>query len=247
MENKRNLKFFTAPPVSIINIIGWVIAVIGALLLLFFSRYSVLMPFGMGGLLIGIVLVIIGGTGKASPSDIDFYIYDKVKYLEETAQKKHEVYESQFNRIIKPVMLQGFDFNAKEDFYFRKGSDGRNRGSIYNKCVIYFTREKLYIYGMHFSLIHPENETEIMSVHRFVELDHAEIIEGEYKFKQGERELKVPTCTFKLVTAKGDVPLNICVDYGADVDKAVEDINHIIAVSKENAAKKAAEKAKKAD
>lgn len=50
METKRNLKYFTAPPISVPSLIGWIITIVGAIL--FFLPY---VPY-----LYSIIVLIVG-------------------------------------------------------------------------------------------------------------------------------------------------------------------------------------------
>ena len=245
METKRNLKYFTTYGISPLTIAGLALAVVGVILCAIFinSEIKVMAFVGIALIVVGIILLYIVNGGKSSPDDLDYQIYDRVKYLDETAQKRHEVYESQFSKVIKPITLKGFDYNTREGLYFKKGSDNKNRTNIYNTAVLYFTKDKMYIYGKHFSLTDEMFDREIMGKYKFVDLEKAEIIDGEATFPRGKYVSRINTHTFQITKNGGEVILSMSVDYGADMDKAVEDINRIIAVAKdEAAAKKADEK-----
>jgi len=246
METKRNLKYYTTYGIHPGTIVGLALAVIGVVLFAIFIKTSDMkIVAGIGALvaIAGLVVLYIINGGKSSPDDIDYQIFDRVKYLDETAQKRHEVYESHFNKAIKPITIKGFDYKEQEGHYFKKGSDNKNRTNIYNTAILYFTKDRMYIYGKHFSLTDDMFDREIMGKYRFTDLEGAEIVDEEKKFPIGKYVSRVNTHTFIIKKNDGEVVLSMTVDYGADMDKAVEDINRIIAVAKDEAAKKAAAEA----
>ncbi|MBE6709164.1 MAG: hypothetical protein E7578_07995 [Ruminococcaceae bacterium] len=243
MESKRNLKYFTTHGIHPITIVGLILTVVGVAFIPIFAGtdFSTMVYVGIGLAVVGLVLLYIINGGKATPDDLDYVIYEKVKYLDETAQKRHEVYESKFRKDIKPVTLKGYDYSEQENLYFKKGSDHKNRTNVYNTAVLYFTKDRMYIYGRHFSLTDELFDKEIMSKHKFVDLGKAEIIDGEATFTIGNYTNHITTHTFRITKANGDVILSMTVDYGADMDKAVDDINRVIAVTKDEVARLAAE------
>jgi len=243
METKRNLKYYTTYGIHPGTIVGLALAVIGVVLFAIFIKTSDMkIVAGIGALvaIAGLVVLYIINGGKSSPDDIDYQIFDRVKYLDETAQKRHEVYESHFNKAIKPITIKGFDYKEQEGHYFKKGSDNKNRTNVYNTAVMYFTKDKMYIYGRHFSLTDETFDKEIMGKYKFLDLERAEVIEGEVVYPRGKYVTRVKTYTFQVIKNGGEVVLSMTVDYGADIDKAVDDINRILGVARDEAAAKAA-------
>ena len=66
-----------------------------------------------------------------------------------------------------------------------------------------------------------------------------------YETTVGKREVKVPFYVFKLLKADGTEALRMCVDYGADTDKAIEDISRAIVVRQVELDKRAKETAER--
>ena len=238
MDIKRNLRYFTAPVVSAYTIIGLIVAVIGFIgCKLFMSeiQWVALLLLLVG--IAGIIIIVIGAGKKSKPADIDFQIYEKTKYLEETAQKRHEVYESHFSRIIRPVKLKGYDYLTKEGLLFRRGSDNKNRTNLYNAAILYFTKDTMYIYGKHFSLTDDLFDKEIVGKYKFTELDHAEIVDDTFTYVRNEKyTYRVNVHSFRIVKNDGSDAIMMSVDYGADMDTACEQLNHVIKLAKEQAA-----------
>lgn len=238
METKRNLKYFIAPPISVITIIGLVVTV-AALIVAFATDY--LIP-GILGVIVGLFIVAGSSGGKANDTDIEYQARELTKNLGEANMKKFEVYEKNFLRMLKPVDLFGYDFEAKEsEFYFKKGQDGTPRTNYFVGANIIFTGEKVYVYKKRLSLTDEENNhDEAISV-KYNELDRAEIEEKTFKTPKGD----ITYYVFRIFMKDGSKLLEMCIDYGADSDKAVDNINRAIATRTVELEKKAEEKAKK--
>lgn len=238
METKRNYKYFTAQGINYLLIAGLIVCIFGIVLLFVEQTRS----FGMVVILLGTVIAVFGSGAKSGEADIDNQIYAIVKEMPEQAQIKYEVYEKDFIKIINPILIKGYDF-SKPDMLCKKGPDSVFRSDSYNVAQLYFTREKVYIHGRHISLIDSSEEAnaEFGGVYRYAELDKAYVEESRVKYKK--REIKVFTFVLPLV-AGGDA-IRFPVEYGADVDKACEDINHVKEKMSERAAERAADKAAK--
>lgn len=221
METKRNLKYFTSKGVSPLTIIGWVLAVIGIAFLAFRSTRLI----GVAGLVVGLALVIGAGGGKASGDDIEYQVGEKIKDLHERGMKRFELFEKSL-KFIQPLVLRGYEFN--DDVYYKKGSDGKNRTSMYNAVILFFTGEKLHIHHRHFSFIDDTIDEELGGSYRYVDLDHAEVRDTMFERDLGKRVVKFRDYHFVLVGKDGSDVLDVSVEYGADVDKACDDINRII-------------------
>ncbi len=243
METKRNIKYFTAPAVSIAAIIGWAITLIGVLLLIF-AKGMVLISIGVT--VLGICTVIIPSGGKATDTDLEFQAAERIKNLQEQAEKKYEVYEKHFLKMLKPIQLKGYDFEAKDEpFYHRKGADGKNRTNYYCGCNLIFTSEKMYMYGRYFSLTDELIDRQITGVYFYNELDKAELEETFYEAKKGDRTIKVPVYILKILKKDGTEALRMCVEYGSDIDKYIEQITRAIQVRQVELEKRAAEAAER--
>lgn len=243
METKRNIKYFTAPPISIPAIIGWAITLIGVLLLIFAKG---MMLISLGVTAVGFCMVVLSSGGKATDTDLEFQAAERIKNLQEQAEKKYEVYEKHFLKMLKPIQIKGYDFEAKEEpFYYRKGADGKNRTNYYCGCNLIFTSEKLYIYGRRFSMTDELIDSLITGVYFYNELDKAELEENFFETKRGDRIVKVPVYVMKILKKDGSEVLRMCVEYGSDIDKYIEQITRAIQVRQIELEKRATEAAER--
>lgn len=235
METKRNLKYFTSKGINVIFIVGAVICLLGVALL--FEKNT--RNFGMVIILVGLIVAVFGSGAKSGESDIDNQIYSVTKDMPEQAQVKYEVYEKHFLKIINPVFLKGFDFTEK-DLICKKGHDHKFRTGSYNAAQLYFTREKIYIYGKHLDLINEAEDAsyEFGGVYTYGEVDKAYI--EEEKMRVLGREINVHYFVLKL--KNGEEAIRMTVEYGADTDKAADDINHATEKMTERAEERAADK-----
>ena len=238
METKRNLQYFTKKGINVLLIVGLCICLLGVILLLGPKTNS----FGLVVILIGTVVAVFGSGAKSGEAEIDNQIYSITKDMPEQAQIKYEVYEKHFLKIINPVFLKGFDFKSPE-LLCKKGPDHKYRTESYNAAQLYFTKEKIYVYGKHICLIDSSEEKnyDFGGSYLYEDVDGA-FIEDE-KIKVKGREISVHSFGLKL--KNGDIAFKFPVEYGADIDKAASDINHTTEKMTERAAERAAEKAAK--
>ncbi len=243
METKRNIKYFTAPPINVIAIVGWIIVVIGVVLASLFWSTRIA---GIITAIVGLFVVVFASGGKSNDTDVEFQALEKIRDLQERSEKKFEVYEKSFLKMLKPINLLGYDFEAKEEpFYYKKGQDGKHRTNYFCGVNLIFTNEKVFIYGRRFSVTDDLIDEEIAANYFYFDLDRAELEEKTYTTKKGDRTIEVPFYVFKLIKADGTEALRMCVEYGADTDKAVVDITRAITVRQKELEKRAKEAAER--
>lgn len=242
METKRNVKYFTAPPISIVTIIALVFTVV--MFVLIFNSKT--LPIGVIGVIVGIAVVAFSSGGKASDVDIEYQATEYTKDLEEESMKKYEVYEKNFLKTMKPLNFRGYDYDeSREGFYYRKGRDGTPRTSYFSAANMIFTSEKVYIYSKRISLVDETKHDIITGSYKYSDLDRAMIEEKSYTVKGSKGNATIPLYLFTLLKKNGEKAFEMYVDYGADTDLAVDNINRTIKVRTEELHKLAAEKAEK--
>ena len=242
METKRNLNYFIAPPISIVTLIGLVISAV-AIVLIFFPSTRI---YGIIALIVGLGIAVFTSGGKATDTDIEYQAVEFTKDLEEDSMKKNEVYEKNFLKTMKPMNLHGFDFDESlADFHYKRGRDGTHRTNYYMGANLIFTSEKIYIYSRHFSLTDESHNDVKAASYKYSDLDHSELEERTFKGKAGKLDVDVPLYIFKLFNTKGDCVFKMYINYGADSDLAVDNINRTIKVRSEELRKLADEKAQK--
>lgn len=225
METKRNLKYFTVKGLSPLSIAALVIVAIGIVLLFRIPEMAMIL------FMIAVIMIVFSSSGRAKETDIDYQVSEKIKDLEERAMIKYEVYEKDFLTIVNPAKLHGYDY-VSEGVYFKHGGDGKNRTSMYNGIQLFYTADKLYIHGRQFSLIDDNVDSEFGGSFKYVDLDHADYETCEMLLP---KDRKVTYNVFKIVDNKGNNVLYVSVGYGADVDKTIDDINHVITLKKRDA------------
>ena len=221
METKRNLKYFTSKGISPMTLIGLALMVIG--LVLCFSHSTRL--FGVLGLVAGLGVMIFAGGGKASGDDIEYQVGEKMKDMRERGMIRFELFEKSL-KFLEPMTFRGYQFD--ENVYYKKGSDGKNRTSEFNAVMLFFTADKMHIHQRHFSFIDDMIDEELGGTFRYVDLDHAEVRDPMFERDLGKRVVKFRDYHFVIVGKDGSDVLDVSVEYGADVDKACDDINRII-------------------
>ena len=243
METKRNLKYFTAPPITVPSLIGWIITSVGAIL---FVLPYVPYLYCILVLIVGSLIIAFTSGGKATDSDLEFQISERIKNLQERSEKKFEVYDKSFLKMLKPINLRGYDFIGKEQpLYFKKGKDGVNRTNYFKGANLIFTNENMFVFARRFSLTDESIDEVITGSYYFTELDRAEIEEKVYEYTVKDKTAQVKYYVFSIYQTDGTKALEMCVDYGADIDKYAEQITRAIATRKKELAKRAEETAQR--
>lgn len=225
METKRNSKYFTTKGLSPLAIVGLVFCGLGLVAM------GISSDMGMLLILVAIGCFVFSASGTAKETDIDFQVSEKIKDLDERAMIKYEVYEKDFLTIVNPAKLYGYDY-VSEGVYFKHGGDGKNRTSMYNGIQLFYTEEKLYVHGRRFSLIDDTVDNEFGGVFDYLTLSHADYEACEMQLP---KDRKVTYHVFKIFDNNGKAVVDVSVSYGADVDKTIEEINHVINLKKRDA------------
>ncbi len=222
METKRNLKYFTSKGISPATLVGWILIVAGVILAMI-SR-STRFP-GIIGMVVGVGVLIFASSGKASGDDIEYQVGEKMRNMIERGMIRFELFEKSL-KFLQPLVLRGYEFN--DEVYYKKGSDGKNRTSMFSAAVLFFTGERINIHHRHFSFIDDQIDEELGGSYKYIDLDHAEVQSVPFERLVGNRLYKFTDYHFVLFGKDGKEVFNISVDYGADIDKACSDINRII-------------------
>lgn len=224
METKRNLKYFTSKGVSPLTIIALVLLV-GGLVLCAMGRF--MMMTGIILIVVAIGVMIFAGGGKASGDDIEYQVGEKMRDMHEYGMKRFELFEKSL-KFLQPQTIRGYEFN--DEVYYKKGSDGKNRTSVYNAAILFFTGDKMHIHRRRFSFVDDTIDEELGGTYRYVDLDHAEVRDPMFERDLGKRIVKFRDYHFVLVGKDGKDVLDMSVEYGADIDKLCDDVNRIIEI-----------------
>ncbi len=234
METKRNQKYFGSSGVNVPLLVGLAVAVIGIALLFVHNTRD----FGLIIIIVGAAVAVFASGSKSGESDIDNQIMGITKDMPEQAQIKYEVFERNFLTIIKPIFLRGFDYTG--DISCKKGPDHKYRTSDYNAAQLYFTNDKIYIYGKHICLVDSSEEKnyEFGGSYAYGEIDKAYVEDQDYDYNGRNVSIHF----FGIKNVKGEDIIRFTVEYGADIDKAVDDINHVVGKMTERAKDRAADR-----
>ncbi len=224
METKRNLKYFTSKGVSPLTIVAIVLLVAG-LVCCAMGRF--MMMTGIILIVVAIGVMIFAGSGKASGDDIEYQVGEKMRDMHEYGMKRFELFEKSL-KFLQPQTIRGYEFN--DEVYYKKGSDGKNRTSVYNAAILFFTGDKMHIHHKRFSFVDDTIDEELGGTYRYVDLDHAEVRDPMFERDLGKRIVKFRDYHFVLVGKDGKDVLDMSVEYGADIDKLCDDMNRIIEI-----------------
>lgn len=224
METKRNLKYFTSKGVSPLTIVA-IVLLVGGLVCCAMGRF--MMMTGILLIVVAIGVMIFAGSGKASGDDIEYQVGEKMRDMHEYGMKRFELFEKSL-KFLQPQTIRGYEFN--DEVYYKKGSDGKNRTSVYNAAILFFTGDKMHIHHKRFSFVDDTIDEELGGTYRYVDLDHAEVRDPMFERDLGKRIVKFRDYHFVLVGKDGKDVLDMSVEYGADIDKLCDDVNRIIEI-----------------
>ena len=114
---------------------------------------------------------------------------------------------------------------------------------MFNAAQLYFTKTKIYVHGKHITLTDASEEANYEFGGAFPYEDVKEAYIEEKKFNAAGKEISV--YYFGLKLKNGEDAFKFTVEYGADVDKARDDINHVIEKMTEKAEERERIKASK--
>ena len=225
MENKKNYKYFAQHGLAPFSIVGLVLIVLGIVALFEIKDLGIML------IIAGVACLILSTSGRAKESDLNYQVSEKIKDLDERAMIRFEVYEKDFLKIVNPAKIHGYDY-ISEGVYFKHGADGKNRTSKYNGIQIFYTDKKLYVHGRRFSLIDEADDEIFGGSWDYLSLDKAQYVEREMPLPKNR---KVTYQVFEVLDNDGNAVVELSVSYGADVDKVIDDINHVINLKKRDA------------
>ena len=220
METKRNLRYFTSKGLSPLTIVALALILVGLIVWVWISTLV-----GILIAIVGVGMCIFSTSGKASGDDIEYQVGEKIKNMRERGMIRFELFEKSL-KFIEPFTLRGYEFN--DEVYYKKGSDGKNRTSVFSAAILFFTGEKVHIHRRRFSFVDDLLDEELGGSFKYIDLDHAEVRDLPFQRDIGKKVVKLHDYRFALVCKNGEDALEMSIDYGADVDKLCEDINRII-------------------
>lgn len=233
IETNRNLKYFMAKGPSVFLYVALALLGVGVLLCVVAGRETGLLMAGILLVLVGLCVMMFASGGKANEVDIDMTCMALTKDLEDAATKKFEVYERSYLRVIKPITIRGYEFSEDPSLLIKKASDNKVRTNLFNGVYMFFTNDNAYIYRRRLSVTDEDVMADDYHKVKYEKLVGAFLEEGEYPYMHGKKEKIYHDFKFVIKTVDGEV-LRMSVEEGADVDKAIKDINHIIDIKHKN-------------
>ncbi len=233
MDTKRNLKYFLAKGLSLSLYISLGLLAVGLFLAIVSGHNTTLLMVGILLVLVALCVMIFSSGSKANEVDIDNICMEMTKDLVELATKKFEVYERSYLRMIKPISLSGYEFSDDPSLLTKKASDNKLRSNIFAGVYMFFTNDNAYIYRRRFSVTDESVLADDYHKIPYAKLVAASIDTKDFPYTHGKKDLIYANNMLVITTTEGEV-LRLCVEEGADVDKAVADINHLIDIKHKN-------------
>lgn len=233
METKRNLKFFTSKGISIFVYISIALMAIGVVLCIVSNKSTALLMSGVLIVLVGLCFLMFSSSGKSNELDIDATCQAMTKELIELATKRFDVYERSYLRMIHPIELKAYQFPEKGEYLMKKASDGQLRTNLFAGVYMFFTNDNAYFFKRAFSVTDESVLTDEGFKIPYAKFVDVKLEEHPIEYMAGKKEKTYMDYIFIVTSTEGEV-FRMSVTGGADVEKAVKDLNHLIDVKHKN-------------
>ncbi len=237
LSHAEFVKYFS-PASNLPKIIGGVIIALGALMCL---MRGMMLFLGVVVMAIGAAVFFLAKESRASDEDVDNALADMGSDLDYKAKLDVDVREKMLTAF-RPEVFSEYDFSgaveSPDSFRLVRGADRKFRTNKFTATEIVFTQTRLHIYKYSLNLTE-EGENIEKLIEKYVDLDSVGIDSDtrEYSCVNGKKSTteKLETRTMYVKMNDGTVAIRFPVGSGADVDRAVEEINRLIRTRKEKA------------
>ncbi len=230
-------KYFS-PASNLPKIIGGVIIALGVVMCL---MRGIMLLLGVVIMAIGAAIFFLAKESRASDEELDGALANMASDLDYQARLDIDVKEKVMSAF-RPEVFTEFDYSGAETspgtFRLVRGADRKYRTNKYTATEIVFTQTKLHICKYSLNLTEEGEDTERLA-EKYVDLSSVGIDSEthEYTCVNGKKSVpvKIETRTMYVKKNDGTVAMRFPVGTGADVDRAVEEINRLIRTRKEKA------------
>lgn len=224
MDFKGLKKYFT-PKNKIPQFIGYGIAAFGVLVAIFYWLY-----FGVPFMIVGVCVVLFMRDSRPSDSDVDATAKAKLSDLDTRARAHIDIHEKPI-KAFPPEVFDGYDYSEPDGLLVCRGGDKKCRTNKYSAAEMVFTQDVLHVFLYRFCLTEDSEQSEYMD-ERYENLGRASIGSRRAQFhfmgRTDGETYEHEIYTLEIRNSADEVILEIPVDAGADVDRAVDAINHLI-------------------
>ena len=216
---KRNLNYFTKSDTPLYVGIGML--VVGVVLFFFGISY---LSYILASVLAvaGLVLMLIGASGRVSDADIDTCIASLTEDMAVDLVENPKFAKRMLGQI--PVLhLQSYLY--KEGLRYRIAKSGSIRSELYQSCLVYALDTELYVVLRRIPLLGEQIDAQIFEI-PYSEIQGVESVQSEYSLTIGK---KLYTVTPTALCIRAAQPLEIPMQNTADVDEFISRISRILA------------------
>lgn len=214
MDYTTNSKYFTKNN-HLFTFIGLGIVLLGIIMMI-----VQFLLFGVGVAIVGVAVVVVSIGSKIKDEDIDIQGVKKNQDFMDLAKDKLDILGKE-TKLFQPIEISAFGFEEMDTIYTKKGSDGKQRSSVYVNTGMYFSPEMLYACKYYFSFVEEKEGTEIFKA-KFADIVKAELTDEKMTDANG---VIVPYTMFRITTVSGK---NFCfpMKNDAESDKLADNINY---------------------
>lgn len=222
MDYKKNLRYFqndmrlliTGVSFTAVSVLLWMIRVDWEFQPRWIAPYTAV---------VGIVLLVIEFSLKASSKTLDELIEYRKRNMEDAVKMKYDLYDRQI-KFVNSAVMESYDYTDRT--YIRRDGNGRFRTANYAVARIYFTNETLCFVKKTFSLLEDKEELTMAEI-PYAELTGAHIDEADFTQTVGKREYTVKYHAF-VIEGKDGAVFSCPSPIDHSLTTCVEDIEHMI-------------------
>lgn len=230
MDYNKNVKYFNSSDVHFY--IGLAILSVGVILLAAAQGFQWwIMPYqDVTGIIVGAVGAAIAWIPRGmrtSEKELDAHIAEESKGYEQQVIKIYSL-SGKLLPMIKPTVIGGYEYTARE-LLMRRGKDDRKlRTSTYTAAALVFTQNGIVLSVKTFSLINSD-KTEKKREFPYAALDHAAVIRESVPIQDGTANIET---SYFVLYENGQECFRTPASQSAVLDKLCEDLNHKILMEK---------------
>ncbi len=223
MNVKHNINYFKKS--DTMRLVGLGLLVTGLISLWLGWSYSyILFVYSTVALPIGIIMFILGSSGRASDEDIEHFTSRVGDGLEVdlTEDKK---YAKRVRKIPSPEYAEGYEY--LDGLMYTKAKNGAVRSSEYTKAIIYFLTDGLYIVSRTASLVAEEVRNSTIEI-SYAQLEAAEILRESKYMSYNKNSYRVNNVRL-VIKYDGGNSFSCPINDDIDADKLVQTVMDAVA------------------
>ncbi len=237
MDFKQIEKYFKVNNTPLFCAIGAFVLAIVMFIVGAVAEASLFYIIGVVLIILAILVVVFGMSGKMSDAEFDRQVKQRVRELDRDAIEHFNLYDTDI-KTIAPFQVESYEFSEIVGGNVRRGGDNKYRSSAYTAAIVLFAPTALHIYHRRYTILSGEVDETNTAVIKYIDIADAKIVDSEYVAVKGDKKIAIKTYQL-IITKKDNTTVTVPALFDADADNAVSNIKRLA----DRAEKQAAENA----